>query len=1285
MARKYKDDASRLAIAACVILFGASSLSGRAQAQNLCVPVLGGTACDVDTDTGASPIADVTGTLDLTVDAGADLIGSVGATATGAITLDAASNIVSSAAGAPALALTSLDSVTARVGGLASTGAGSAAALLRAGTQASLVAEGVLSTTGDSADGVNIIADAISVTADTITTVGLGSDGVGLVSLDGPITLDVNGIETLGDLADGAVLNAAGGVDLDVGVLRTGGNQALGLRLTTDPAACAVLGAGNCGSAVTIGNLLTRGEDSPGILATIAGPTAIDVDILETRGANSPGISVTGDPTACVLLGSGSCATSLGIGNLLTTGDNSGGIAVDVPALITADLGIIATQGDGADAISFRTDPQACATLGVGSCGIDLSATQVSTGGDGSAGIAIAAVGPITVDLGSVTTGGINSPAVSIETDPTVCAVLGAGECTTDVSVGSITTSGDGSAGLGILAGGPLTVRTGPVSTLGTDADGIVLAIDPTACVLVGAALCSADVTTGNVSTGGDGSVGIGLIGSGPIRLETGDISTLGIDAPGVLVGTNPAVCAVVGAGACSTDVTTGSVVTSGDGSLGVGVLAGGPTTVTTGPVTTGGNQAPGVIVITDPTACLAAGAALCTTTVTTGPVNTGGDDSPGVVVVGGGSTTITTGPITTGGSGSDGLVVALDPTLCAALGGANCTTTIDAGPIDAGGEGSGGVIVGGGGGGGTVVIITDPIISDGNGVDVDVGCTDVDYTARGPVTSRNGTAVRVRSACGVSVTTLDGAPVRGATGGIDVGSGTGATITIGDAVSSENGLAVNADGAGVTLINQTTGVITGRVDLTDEDDRFVNAGRFEAIGDSSFGGGTDILVNTGVIAVRPGAAAAGSVTFAGLDTLDNRGMIDMRNGHAGDRLTVPGSFSGSGESTLAVEFVPGSADGLVIGGAATGSTGVIARPLQGGLVDGVVVVDAGAGTSAGAFTLTGPTRAGIVDYSLVHDAGTNDFTLFGTPNDSAIAPVLGIDGARQAFYRSSDAVAAHLDEPRTGRAFWVQGYGLVDEREGSFAAAPFGQARTYSLDTKQDFYGVQFGADLLAGENGTAAGITAGYGNSRLNARASGARFRYDTWNAGIYGSLRAGPLQLDGLAKYERARIRYSDAMAGTSDRQSVDGYGGFVRAAVAFGSERVSVAPFVSLDYANFDFDDVDLGTATVAFDEADGMRGKAGARVDAVVSDGPSRINVYASGAYVHEFRGRDRMTLSSNGYTMGFRLPSVPDYGQARVGVAIAQGQIVSGFIEATGDFSSNYHGGGARGGLSIRF
>src|SRR5690606_10576137 len=320
--------------------------------------------------------------------------------------------------------------------------------------------------------------------------------------------------------------------------------------------------------------------------------------------------------------------------------------------------------------------------------------------------------------------------------------------------------------------------------------------------------------------------------------------------------------------------------------------------------------------------------------------VNTGGSDSPGIIVIGDdGPVTIGVGAIETAGPGSNGIDVTTG----------RGDQTILVGPITVSGPGS-------------------------NGIDADAtGCAAVNVTARGPIASAAGTGIAASSGCTVSVTTLAGAPVSGAEVGIDVTSGTGATVTIGDTLASSDGPALNADGGLATVSIRPGGTLRGRVDLTAGDDTLTNAGTFEAAGTSQFGAGTDLLVNSGTLRVQ------GPVTLAGLESLANGGLIGLRDGAPDGGLTLPGSYVGAGSAARGGDAGPGTAsDRLMIGGAAVGSTAVwVAGP--GAFTEGAVVVDAGAGSSAGAFTLATPT-AGFADYALVFDAAANDFALYGTP-----------------------------------------------------------------------------------------------------------------------------------------------------------------------------------------------------------------------------------------------------------------------------------------------------------------
>ena len=92
-------------------------------------------------------------------------------------------------------------------------------------------------------------------------------------------------------------------------------------------------------------------------------------------------------------------------------------------------------------------------------------------------------------------------------------------------------------------------------------------------------------------------------------------------------------------------------------------------------------------------------------------------------------------------------------------------------------------------------------------------------------------------------------------------------------------------------------GTVRGRVDLTGGADRVVNGGTFDAIGTSLFGAGADLFTNTGVTRSVNGAAVLDSV-----DMFNSSGRIEMNDGAANDRLTIGGTFTGTGNSRLALD-----------------------------------------------------------------------------------------------------------------------------------------------------------------------------------------------------------------------------------------------------------------------------------------------------------------------------------------------------------------------------------------------
>lgn len=1043
-------------------------------------------------------------------------------------------------------------SITGRVTNITTTGNGADGALLRAVDTIVFTSDGAITTTGDNAPAIDAQGRSVTVNANVLRTAGDNSTAAQLTSLNGPTSLNAGLIQTDGNLSRGAVLFGNGTTSLTGGGIQTNGANAGAFAISNDAAACIVLGNGGCDKTVTLDNVSTNGFGSVGGLVTGAGRTNVAINALQTNGTDAAGLNIATDPTACIALGAGSCGSAFTINNLTTQGARSPGAVVNGGGPISANVGVLRTGGDQAAGLNLASDPTACAVLGAGQCGTSFTVGQLTTSGAGSTGALIRSAGPTSGNVGVLRTSGANAAGIDIASNPTTCVIAGAGACDVGLNANDVATSGDGAAGVLIQPAGNVTTTIGQLATTGNGSTGLGITQNPTTCLAIGPGACRTNATVGSASTRGANARALSINGAnGPVVLNAG------------------------------------SVTTSGPNSDGVNVL------------TTTGNQ------------------------------------------------TITAGPLTVTGAGSNGIVA------------------------------------------------------------VATGCGQLDITATAPIISAQGTAILASSACGVRIATLPGAAVAGRLAGINVASGTGSTITVGDAVSSATGPAINADGAPALVTITPTGTVNGFVDLTAGDDQLINNGTFNATGDSAFGAGNDSFVNAGRFAVRPAATTAGAVGLSGLETFANSGLVDLRNGVAGDTLTLPGIFSGTGASTLGLDVSVGAAgassDKLVISGAATGNTTIVPNQLQanpGVLVNNFVLVDAGAGSSATAFTLgTVAVPQGLVRYGVAFNPASNDYALFGTPNTQAYELGMITAGARQLFYRTNDAAAGHMqslrdggtasagDTPRRSSALWGQMYGSADRSRSRQTVSAFGQAQTISLDNTQDFFGAQIGYDFgsVTGRNGFVFGVTGGYANSTLGFRANADRLDYQAVNGGVYASVNAGPFFLNALAKYEHYFIDVVTPSAGIRQNLNGNAYGGMAEAGARLGTTGFFIEPSASIEYVRTNIDTLTAGPSMLDPERATGLRGKAGARLGTEMISGLVRTTLYVSGNVVHEFRGRDHTLFTSGGQSVNLGDQRLGTYGRGTVGFNIVSNEHVSGFVEAYGDVSKAYKGGGGRAGLSVRF
>lgn len=1001
-------------------------------------------------------------------------------------------------------------------------------------------------------------------------------------------------------------------------------------------------------------NITTVGDGATGALLRAADNLIFTSDgTITTTGANADGVNAQGD------------SVTLDLSNVSTTGPNSQGVetgAVNGPTVVT--FNVINTSGDGStgaiirgtgdstlsgnairtggtDAAAFEisNDPAACVVLGAGGCDNTVTLDEVTTNGFGSTGGIVSGVGDTNVTIGVLRTGGDEAAGLSFGADPTACAVLGTGACDTAFTVNELSTAGDRSPGAVARGAGDITADVGVLRTGGNEAAGFDLASDPGACAILGAGGCDTSFSAGELSTTGDGSTGALIRSAGDTNGSIGVLSTQGDDAAGIDIASDPQACVIAGVGACDVTLAADSVSTSGDGAAGILIDNAGATTGDFGLISTDGDNSTGLGITQDPTTCLALGPGVCRVNTAARRTQTRGNNSPGIVIATPGPVNLDLGSVTTGGNDSDGVSVSTDT--------------------------------------GAQTIVTGPVSVAGLGSDAIVAaavCAGIDITATDDVASAQGSAIVATSGCGVRVTTLPGAAVTGALAGIDVTSGTGATIAIGDLLTATAGPALDVDGAPATITIAPTGTIAGRIDLTDSADTLTSAGTLDLNGDSSFGAGADLLTNNGRLGAR------GAVRLAGLERLNNNGLIGLVDGGADDILTVDGDFTGGAGSRLAIDVAAGTAgtpvDRLVIGGAAGGTTQVSLNLLGGPAVvnaTGALLVDA-ATSSPGAFTLAGPVRSGFVDFAL-RQAGA-DTLLVALPNELALEPLLfgglGVDFWYQSADAWSESAALRRSNLGSGSprraSFWLQGYASNDERGGDRDIDVFGTSQTAGLAIDTERRGAQLGADLAFG-NSFAVGLTGGYQHARTGL-ASGTRLTTEGRNVGAY-LLYGGPVGLYGelLAKADFFDMRIDNGPGAGRIEGTSYGVEGEIGYRLATGRLMIDVG--AGLAYVRTDLDPLLASGFRFDFDRAESLRGRAGVRIGLTGAFAP-----YADVKVLHEFRDGNETTLTSGGFDLALMDESRGTWFRGEIGL--------TGPADRSGAFASLWAEAGDVEGYGVR-
>ena len=1015
-------------------------------------------------------------------------------------------------------------------------------------------------------------------------------------------------------------------------------------------------------------NISTFGAYAYGILVTPGGAAGIhNSGDVATKGPYSTGIKVYG-PDAIALYNSG---------KVTTQGDSSHGLSAlsDSQVLISSTNGI-ETHGAGSDGIRAQGKTRAevdagktISTWGAGSAGIYaqsegdvvvVSATDITTHGDYANAILVhnglrPTAGEVSVTSeGKLRTEGAGSTGIE---------VIGTGSLLDLTAKGGVGTLGNYATGIQLWAvyGDAHLRNEAAITTAGSGAAGIYARVDAG----------SLDFTNlANITTSGDNAPGIAVNVTGPLTFySNADLETNGAGSTGILAMiTSPADPEITiknkitthGSGAHGILITavnghttlnsSADITNLGDNSSGLRLIgrgAGQARINSEGRLTSRGLNNRGIDaraydsfvldVRNDGDIDMAGGNAAGVSLYSFGSGNVSLTNSGRVTVTGGAPTGLAASSLSGDAAvqNAGAVSIAGDYAKGIAATGVNAEIT-NGGAIQLAGDFSTG------------------ILSMATMRGAAPGTALIDSEGDVTVTGTNSAGLYASSSFGPArVIVGSGTTVTGGNGtgfGVGLNGASEAILNNRGTIQSMNDQAIfNGAGSGpLSIVN--LGAVNGFVNLNDGEDDLDNQGVFTARGDSDFGTGLDSVLNNGTLRLAD-SGGADHVAFLGLESFANgpNGLITMMDGKAGDRLSFPSltAFHGGGVLALDAELAgTGSpADLLTLSGVVSGRTLVRVNntsklPGVRG-ADNIFIIDQGSVPTGNEFALeNGPIPVGFLYYDLrPDDDGSTFWELYQSgPNQKKIdeLPVL-MTGLQNLWYagvsawhqRMGDLVtlAAMLELqpaadfpgapplPRMQGGLWLRGYGE--------------QARydtTVSVDFRQDIEGFQGGLDGVIpgplGGDSVIAGILGGFVRSDLDFKGAPDNASYEGNTLGAYLTYLNGGFHADLLFKTDLVTVTFDQGPLTTDfDATAI---GGSFELGYKFDlGSGLFANPLGQLAYVSSRIDDGWVGSAPVAFDDGDSLRGRAGLRLGLLETVGSLAVEPYVEAYLVHEFTGDDR--------------------------------------------------------------
>lgn len=567
------------------------------------------------------------------------------------------------------------------------------------------------------------------------------------------------------------------------------------------------------------------------------------------------------------------------------------------------------------------------------------------------------------------------------------------------------------------------------------------------------------------------------------------------------------------------------------------------------------------------------------------------------------------------------------------------------------------------------------------------------------------GVGVQTNGAAAINIgSSADTAQVAGGAWGVWSMAGLGTTLNIHGIVTGGGGAAIHLEG-GASTINNLSNTVIGYVELTDNDDTFNNAGTWDAYGDSDFGGGDDVLNNSGYLYVPYGATSATTVAFQNLETLNNSGTISLSqgaSGHTGDILDLgDADFVGVGATgKLVIDVNLGgatvgssaaqSAD-MLYAGSLSGSTMLVLNNISDGVVfnpAGIVVAQADDIAANALLLAPGSTGSGFTQYALTIDGNT--IKLLTLPGGNSFSLVRAGAEAQRFWRRSADAWGEQTGLFRgEGPRLWMQMLGGRDTEESRPTLSVSGGGSSFAfnpnLDIRDSVFGVEAGLDYGVNAN-FGVGVVFGYADQNGDFTETAEELNIDGLNLGAYARVNSGAFFARMLVKVDFYSVDYKFASAVPDT--SFDGTTWGMDLRTGFHAELgsgVFVEPTARIAWTSTSLDGF-TGVAGVNadYDTAESAFGEIGMRAGLSTQSGAWTVSPYVGAYYRGEMTDGDVVNIASGSSVVRFQDDAAGGHGRFEGGISAtnAQGLTLFGTVEGT---TGSVHGIGGRAGVSFRF